>query len=412
MGRLALLTVCALAIVAACVDDSNQPGKDAGPDTSVPDTGGPDVAADVAEACESGTATCGDAGTCGTELATDDHNCGACGHDCGGANLCKQGVCQPMVILDKIASPIAIAVNGPSVFWYVDGEIDRCPVTGCPSQFPSDVGNGIHVPAHWQGGSLYLAVDSTDAWWPGWTTDNSQETVFYCPAAGCGQNNPSSTGAAGDNFSTEMAGNTNLLYYINGNNGTLTRIRKLDRNATNLGIPLLYALSHVAADDDHVLVTDTSGPANTGGVYVCSDPVTDCTGGFPKLLDNGNLVTTNKTGLFVTQAGTSPSTQVNVVECDYPSCSGTPTVLATDEHLIAAMTADASGVYWATKDGSIRGCTLPGCAGGVRTWAATPSTQPQAIATDADFVYWADLGTVGDAGGLIANTGSILRVRK
>jgi hypothetical protein len=409
--RWSVLAATVVAAFVACVGDTGP----ANPDSSVPDTGGPDTsapdaAADGPQVCTKGTADCSDAGTC-MSLANDDHNCGACGHDCGGANLCAQGVCQPMVILDKIASPIALTVNGPSVFWYVDGEIDRCPVTGCPNPFPSDVGNGIHVPKYWQGGSLYLDVDSNDAWWPGWTTDNTVQSVYYCPVAGCGQNPPSSTGVGDDNYSTEMAGNTNFLYWINGNNGTLTRIRKLDRTSIHLGIPYLLGLAHVAADDNHVIVTDTSGTPNTGGVYVCSDPTTDCSGGFPKLLDTGNLVTTNATGVFVTQPGSSTST-VNVVECDYPGCSATPTTLAKDEHLVAAVTADSSGVYWATKDGSIRGCTLPGCTGGVHTYATMPSAVPQAIATDAGFIYWANLGTVGDAGGVQPNTGSVMRVRK
>ena len=391
-------------VLVACVGDSGQPVPDAStPDTSVPDSSVPEVISDAPLVCEAGTADCNPAVPgCETNLESDDHNCGACGYDCGGTGLCSKGVCQPMVILGKLASPIALTVNGPSVFWYVDGEVDRCPIAGCGSA--SGVGYGIHVPPYWKGGSLYLNADSTTAWWPGWTTVNSTQSIYYCSVAGCGGLPPVSTNANGDNYSTEMAGNTNFLYWVNGNNGTLTRIRKLDRNVTNLNIPYLTALAHVAADDAHVLITDTSGPPNGGGVYVCFDPTTDCTGGFTKLLDTATLVTTNGTGTFVTQG-------TNIVECDYPSCSATATPVATGEHPLAAMTADASGVYWATKDGSIRACLLPGCKGGIRTYASSQGAL-QAITTDASFIYWASLGVTGDAGTVTPQTGSIVRVRK
>lgn len=69
-------------------------------------------------------------------LQTDQHNCGACGHDCGGGE-CKLGQCQPYVLATASngGTVSALASNGAHVYWgYVgsanDGRIERCKVGG------------------------------------------------------------------------------------------------------------------------------------------------------------------------------------------------------------------------------------------------------------------------------------------
>lgn len=395
------------AMFLACVgDDSGNPQKDSGgPDVFVPptDAGADSPPMDAATTCDAGTADCNpNVPGCETSLTTSDTNCGACGHDCGGTGLCSAGVCQPMTIASAVSSPISLSVSGSSVFWMIDTEVQRCPITGCPSQYPSDVGDGVHVPKYSTAGPSYISADTTNVYFAGYTTDYSVQSIFYCLLAGCGGNSPVGFGS-GDNYSTQMVGNTANLYWVNGNNGTVTRLRKSDKNAYNLAIPYLVALSNLAADDDHVLITDSDAPVNGGGLYVCKDAKSDCAGGFPLLLDTAQYVATNGTLAVVNQ----PSTGA-IVTCDMTAgCSGSGTSLATGETGVSAITADASAVYWAIKgtgtNGTIRTCALPNCAGGARTLASNQAL-PRSIVNDGNFVYWANQGAT--------NTGSIVRVRK
>ncbi len=394
------------AAIAACVgDDTTGTVKDSGaPDVNVVDTGGADSAppADVAQVCEAGTADCNaNVAGCETSILTSDANCGACGHDCGGTGLCKAGVCQPMAVGSNLSNPISLSVSGQSVFWLVDQQVQRCPITGCTSQYPGDVGDGVHVLKFSSYGPSYIQADTTNVWWVGYTTDYTLPSVFYCALAGCGGLNPSAISAAGDNYSTQMVGNAEAVYWLNGNNGTVTRVRKSDHNVANLTLPYLTALANLAADDDHVLITDSSAPVNGGGVYVCKDAKTDCAGKFTLLLDTAQYVTTNGTLAVVNQQSTG-----SIVTCDMNNgCAGSGTVLATNESGVVALTADASNVYWAIQGaGTIRACSLPSCAGGPQT-IASAQAKPHSIVNDGNFVYWANEGAT-------ATTGSIMRVRK
>jgi hypothetical protein len=399
-----LFPVCC---IGACVGDSTvAPPQDSGaPDTSLPQEAGVDSSPiDAALVCEAGTADCNSTiPGCETSLLTSDTNCGACGHDCGGVGLCTAGVCQPLAIATAVSSPITLSVSGPSVFWVVDTEVQRCPITGCTTKYPGDVGDGVHVPKYSQTGPYYIDTDTTNVWWPGYTTDYTQQSIFYCAVAGCGGNPPSAVaGVSGDNYSTQMTGNTANLYWVNGNNGTVTRVRKSDKTSLNLPIPYLTSLANIAADDNHVLITDSSAPVNGGGLYVCSDASTDCAGKFALLLDTAQYVTTNGTLAVVNQ----PSSGA-IVTCDLSAgCSGSGTVLTMGEMNVSAITADANAVYWAIgTGGTIRTCPLPSCAGGPQTLASAQLT-PRSIVNDPSFVYWANQGTT------TANTGSIMRVAK
>src|SRR6516225_6620413 len=49
-------------------------------------------------------------------LASDDRNCGRCGHDCLGSE-CKLGVCQPLFLLTSLIHPGAIVASDDYVYW-------------------------------------------------------------------------------------------------------------------------------------------------------------------------------------------------------------------------------------------------------------------------------------------------------
>src|ERR1051326_7483912 len=51
-----------------------------------------------------------------TDFMTDKANCGACQHDCGGAE-CKAGVCQPITLVTIASLGYGIAVDDSPVYW-------------------------------------------------------------------------------------------------------------------------------------------------------------------------------------------------------------------------------------------------------------------------------------------------------
>ncbi len=395
-------------LLTACVTDSptDRPDASSQPDSGTPDSGTPDSGApDVPVTCPAGTADCDpNVAGCETSLLSSDTDCGACGHDCGGKGLCNAGVCQPMVIADKAANPVSLSVAGPSVFWMIDQEVQRCPVTGCPGT-PGDVGDSVNLPKYPGLSPYYISADATNVYWAGYTNDNQSYSIFTCPDSGCGQTLPApfySPGFRND----EMVGNATNLYWLDPPDGAVFRVTRGTKAETSLGhVATLTFPLHMAVDDTHFLITDGNIAINGGGVYVC-DTASDCKASWTLLLDSAEYVATNGATAFVNQKSSGA-----IVGCDLGGCSGSGTVLATKENGVSAITADSSYVYWAIRgsgtapDGTIRACKLPDCKAGPVTLAVN-QPNPTSLVNDGDFVYWADKGT-GQA-----NTGRIVRVRK
>ena len=100
----------------------------AGPTEPTEVDGGSDEAAEVDGAPGPG---CDPAQT-----ATDEHHCGACGHDClGGA--CAGGKCQPLVVGRTTGRILDLAVNASHVVWMASDDefaaaaLYACPKAGC-----------------------------------------------------------------------------------------------------------------------------------------------------------------------------------------------------------------------------------------------------------------------------------------
>lgn len=382
----------------AGAQDSSMPPVDSGPkpDANMPDTG---------TTCAPNTADCDPmVPGCETNLLASDQNCGACGHDCGGAGLCKAGVCSAMVIADKVSAPQSLAVSGLSVYWNVDQQLERCPITGCPGA-PSDMADGTALPKYGGTAPSYVAADATSVYWVGYTTDSQMYSIYTCPLAGCTYTQPVpfySYCCRAD----EMVANTGNLYWLDPPNSAVTRVRKSDKSTATLGgTSALTFPGFMAADDAHFLITDGNIPVNGGGLYVC-DTADDCAKGLTRLLDRGQHVATNGKTAFTNQLDSN-----SIVGCDLAGCSGSGNVLATGEKGVSVIAADATNVYWAIRgsgsapDGTIRACTLPDCKGGPRTLAYNQAA-PRDIVLDASFVYWLDQGTGAP------NSGQIVRIRK
>src|SRR5262249_35669288 len=94
----------------------------------------------------------GDGGPC-VDLASDPHNCGQCGHDCGGGS-CANGACQPFEFGPLTDAPvIALVTDATRVSGLTSpadaelGSLSACPKSGC-------VGAPESIFSRVQGGNL------------------------------------------------------------------------------------------------------------------------------------------------------------------------------------------------------------------------------------------------------------------
>jgi hypothetical protein len=109
-------------------------------------------------ACTPGLVQCGAA--C-VATRTDSTNCGGCGIQCGSGAVCFRGACSPPVVSTQIATgltdPLDIAVDGDSVYW-------TDPTAQTVSRMPKG-GGAIQPLASGQAEPQYLAIDSSYVYW-------------------------------------------------------------------------------------------------------------------------------------------------------------------------------------------------------------------------------------------------------
>src|SRR5262249_30685800 len=101
-------------------------------------------------------------------LASDPHNCGACGHDCGaglgaaGANAtCSQSVCAPVLLVGAQSTVDALVTDGTSLFWISDGVVYR-----------KDLAGGVVMALTPQLAPIQLAVDDAFIYATGFGDDS------------------------------------------------------------------------------------------------------------------------------------------------------------------------------------------------------------------------------------------------
>ena len=85
------------------------------PSADAPHDEGATVAEDASDASNDAKDAPVDVATCNPNFfSSDSHNCGRCGHDCLGAE-CKNGACQPILLLTSRAHPTSIVAADDQV---------------------------------------------------------------------------------------------------------------------------------------------------------------------------------------------------------------------------------------------------------------------------------------------------------
>lgn len=397
----------ALASAPACTGDdptvTGTTGADGG-DASTGTTDGPSssdtsVPGDAnAPACKAPLADCNGDGTCDTSIDNDPKNCGACGHDCGGGT-CGGGKCQPQTLMDKLANPVSLAVNTTALVVLSDGGPRVCAKAGCGGAPSTALASGETI----ANGPHTIFIDEQNAFWLGRTTPSTQFEVRKCAVAGCGL---APTVFDDAQLGTEMHGEGNLMlrYDPTGNVTKLTLDDSVAKQYLGSGT-VAPALYFTLAGGKMAFSNSDGATGGARGVYYG-----DFANVVPtRIMNEGRYVAIQ--GGVVYASRSADATYDAIYGCAIGGCGGVGAALGgtgpgIQTGKILAMKADASGLYWVERIGTvgrIMRCALPACPGGPQVLAASQD-QPVAIVTDAGFVYWVNAGS--------GTNGTVARIAK
>jgi hypothetical protein len=189
--------VLALALIGGCAKTYENAATDAGaPSNVIPKTDG----GGSSSSSSSGSPPVDAGPTCVAKFDTDPKNCGSCGHDCE-AGECKDGVCQPFILVTGEGTCDAISLSATDVFWTALGKgIDACPKSGCGevgASFMPGIGDGVFAT-----GNLVYGTSAGNG------------TASSCAVGGCnGSPKPIATGIA---RAGSITADTNAIYIAYG----------------------------------------------------------------------------------------------------------------------------------------------------------------------------------------------------
>jgi hypothetical protein len=317
-------------------------------------------------ACSAGETCCGT--TC-VNLASDTHNCGACGHDCLGAT-CTANLCTPSVVGSGQPTPNSLAVGFGYVFWtnagtatqnYGDGGVMKCATSALGN--PTSVAKSQNA----QG----VALNATTVYWTNWGAGTNTGAVTSCPLTGC--TTPQLVVSMEPEPSAIAVTATHVLWSTN-----LTTNRAVWRIALVGGTaPIMIA--DTSSDTAFAVLSSELYWFAGGSLASCSLMGMGCVPTMLATVTSPSGVAVDAVHLYWVAGG-------NLQRCSLPACSDPVMLESVPQN--ANIVLDTAHIYIAERQ-QITRCTLDTC-GSERVVLATFTklAAPPAIAYDNSFVYY------------------------
>lgn len=317
--------------------------------------------------CPAPTMSCG--GSC-TDVSTDTHNCGACGHDCGGSG-CSAGLCAPVTLVSGGASVVSgpLASDGSAVYFGFSSS--ACPVnTSCASIGKCSVGgcamNAFTLANPAAGTGAQVAVGNGKVYFV-------FSGIRSCDTSGQCLGNSAATLASGSAIA--LAADSAGAYFATTT--TVSALPVAGGGAIQVGSGSQLAPT-LAADGTHVYFADATK------VYAAPD---DGSAPAVTLIAGRSGITHVAVDGVNVYYGTL-SGEVGL--CAKSGCAMQPTVVAQLGTQVGGVAADGTNVYF--SGGGIQRCPVAGCpAGGPIAVSAGGGAN---LAMDATNLYWTESGTI------------------
>lgn len=351
--------------------DSELPGQDASAETVVPE---PDAASD-SSVQDVVSEDCGD-------TQSSPRNCGSCGHDCL-AGECKEGKCQPALLVGGLTKPTDLVVHGDSILFtesVEQGRIYSVPKKG--GQKAEFVKSALFPCA--------LVHDATTLFWT--NCADGEGDVMRCSLVDCsGQKSLATT-----NFAPGLIETADHLFWTEQSAGKLKSV-SLDGGTVKELFSTFDGAPHRLVERDGYIYFTSIEYWDVGVFRVKADgasgvePIRTGTHAWG-IASGGDSIYWSSEGLadgmiWRWAVGSAPD-------------AGAEKPLATAVKDPYDVAADDKNVYWVTTGGDtsqpvgeVFSCPLTGCS--KPTLIASGQSQPWRIIADAAGVYWLNRGLSG-----------------